>query len=129
MASLRAAAGGQFDAFAAADVHFITVSWVARIDARNFDFSALGAGTEASAQALDQFAAMLAERARIPVDRGSHVSSLASFTGGPPGRSNTPPPPVTAQRRQGETPRDQRFDAYSRLVAEAERQTRKSRKR
>src|SRR5688572_24423989 len=32
----------QADAFAGADLHFATVSWVARIDARSFDFSELG---------------------------------------------------------------------------------------
>ena len=31
-----------FEAYAAADLHFATVLWVARIDARSFDFSVLG---------------------------------------------------------------------------------------
>ncbi|HEY3236488.1 MAG TPA: hypothetical protein VGJ84_17345, partial [Polyangiaceae bacterium] len=42
-AALReSAAVAPLDAFAAADLHFATVFWVARIDARHFDFSALG---------------------------------------------------------------------------------------
>ena len=127
LAAFRASgSAGQFDAFAAADLHFITVAWMARIDARNFDFSALGADIEGTAQALDDLLELLAQRASIPVDRGSHISSVASFTEGGPVRADTPPP-VASQRAPGDAPGDSRFDAYSRIIAEAERQTRQFR--
>ena len=129
LAAFRAAGGtGQFDAFAAADIHFITVPWIARIDARNFDFSILGDKVEGTARALDQLVDMVAQRAGIPVDRGSHTSSVASFAGGGPKRVETPAP-IPSQRAPGEAPQDERFDAYSRMIAEAERQTRKFRRK
>ena len=128
LAAYRASGGGgQFDAFAAADIHFITVPWIARIDARKSDFSVLGDNVEGTAQALDRFVDMLAERSGIPVDRGSHTSSVASFAGGAPRRAETPAP-IPSQRTPGEAQQDERFDAYSRMIGEAERQTRKYRK-
>ena len=70
---------------------------------------------------------MLAQRAGIPGDRGSHTSSVASFAGGGPKRAETPAP-IPSQRAPGEAQQDERFDGYSRMIAEAERQTRKFRK-
>jgi hypothetical protein len=124
VAALRAAQSpGQFDAYAAADVHFITVTWVARIDARHFDFSVVGGEAPSRVQALDRVVALLAERSGVPVDRGGRVSSVASFVGLGPPRSDTPGP-ASAQRVPGPAAQDQEFDAYSRIIADAERQTR-----
>lgn len=107
---------GELDAYAAVDLHFATVMWAARIDVRAFDFSAFGA-VNATAQDLDRLADRVSEHSGVRVDRASRVSSLASFTTAGPHRATTPPPGQVAARR--ETP--ERFDAYSRLVAEAER--------
>ncbi len=60
----------QFDAYAALDLHFKTVLWVARIDARSFDFSMLP-DASGTAQDLDRLADMLAERTRVRVDRAA----------------------------------------------------------
>lgn len=119
------------DAYAAADLHFVTVGWVARIDARAFDFSSVGLPTrDGLAAALDTLVDALAERFELRVDRGSKTSSLLSFTarqnqprqtpmpGGAPASIRSSLPPATA---------DEKFDAYSRFVAEAERRTRRSR--
>ena len=114
----RESASTQLDAFAAADIHFATVLWAARIDARQFDFSGLGGGT-GTAQDLDRLVDLLAERTGLRVDRASKISSVASFTTGGPIRSPTPMPVHGAPQRR-EIP--ERFDAYSRLIAEAERQ-------
>jgi hypothetical protein len=112
------------DAFAAADLHFVTVLWCARIDARHFDFSSLGQVSESAAQDLDRFVDLLAERAGARVDRNIKSSSVASFAARPaPMRSATPAPaPQTARGRDAGS--DDRFDAYSRFIAEAERQAR-----
>jgi hypothetical protein len=106
----------ELDAYAAVDLHFATVMWAARIDTRSFDFSAFGA-VNATAADLDRLAELVSERSGVRIDRASRVSSLASFTTAGPHRTTTPPPGQVALRR--ETP--ERFDAYSRLVAEAER--------
>lgn len=111
-----------FDAFAAADLHFHTVTWFARLDARKLDFSPFGFSSGSVAQDLDDFIDYLAERAQVRVDRGSRTSSIASFTGRPSAaRSLTP----TSQTQPPRAPTDAQFDAYSRLVAEAERQLRR----
>lgn len=115
----ESSSAGPVDAFAAADIHFATVLWAARIDARAFDFSILGAQAGA-AEGLDRLTDLLADRAGIRVDRSSRVSSVASFTTGGPLRSRTPAPGAGPASRR-EVP--ERFDAYSRLIAEAERQT------
>src|SRR6185503_988798 len=92
---------GSFDAFAAADLHFLTVLWVARIDARSFDFAALGMDSQSPAADLDQLVNLLAERANVRVDRSVRVSSLASFAARPaPMRSNSPVPGGPAPARQ-----------------------------
>ena len=123
MAALRASQGGQFDAFPVLDLHFITVTWIARVDARRFDFGPHGDEGQSKVQALDALAARMSDRAAIRVDRGSRVSSLASFCGLGPARPDTPVP--GSVRSGGQPPQDDQFDAYSRLVAEAERQTRR----
>jgi hypothetical protein len=114
-----------FDSYHAADFHFVTVQWAARLDVRGFDFTALGSPNQSPVRSLDELVDWLAEKALVRVDRGSRHSSLASFAARPPPmRSATPgaggPPSV----RPNTTTADERFTAYSRLVAEAERQTR-----
>lgn len=52
-AGVELVAATQLDAFAAADLHFATVLWAARIDARAFDFSILGQAS-GGAQDLDR---------------------------------------------------------------------------
>lgn len=115
-ASVEVVAPTQLDAYAAADLHFATVVWAARIDVRSFDFSIMGVST-GGAQDLDRLVDYLGERLGVRVDRGSRVSSVASFTGGGGSGRTTSPMGVPAPKEVPE-----RFDGYSRLVAEAERQ-------
>lgn len=115
-----------FDSFAAADLHFATVLWVARLDARSFDFSKLGLVGESPASDLDQLVDTLAERAAIRVDRGVRSSSVVSVltqAGGSRGNASGPPVP-----RSKDAATDERFDPYSRVIAEAERLLSHSRK-
>ena len=126
VAAFRASGGGEFDAYAALDVHFITVKWAARIDVRHFNFSVLGDGTPATARSLDELADRIGARAGIRVDRGSRTSSVASFSSAGVPRSETPAP-SSSHRAAGGAPVDERYDGYSRLIAESERQTRKRR--
>lgn len=111
-----------FEAFAAADLHFHSVTWVARIDARSFDFQALGIAAVSPAAALDTLVDRLGLLARVRVDRAARASSIASFTqqaaraGGP-----HPSPPTPMSQRGKEIAGDERFDPYSRVVGEAER--------
>jgi hypothetical protein len=112
-----------FEAFAAADLHFHSVPWVARIDARAFDFRALGIGAASPAAALDTLVDRLALLARVRVDRGARASSIASFT---QQASRTPaqpslPPSLSMSQRAKEVSGDERFDPYSRVIGEAER--------
>jgi len=119
------ASTSQLDAFAAADLHFATVLWAARLDARTFEFSSVDLAGESPASDLDQLVDWLAERAAVRVDRSIRASSLASFTSGSALRRATPMPGAAAQpARPNVPPSDEHFDAYSRLVAEAERQMR-----
>ncbi len=67
-----------FNAYAAADLHFATVVWLARLDARSFDFSALGMASESPASDLDQLVDVLSERSGVRVDRGVRSSSVVS---------------------------------------------------
>ncbi len=110
------------EVFVAADIHFVTVPWLARMDARDCEF--LGQSTDAVnyAERLDHFIDDLAGLARIRVDRNVKTSSLASHTSGTQ-RMATPSPsgPISSRRIAGVT--DEHFDAYSRLVGEAERLT------
>lgn len=114
---------GAGDAFAAADLHFFTVPWVARIDARSFDFSLLGGASEGPARDLDRVVEELARRSGARIDRGSRSSSLLSFTTVPARVATPAPGSLRPVRELGGS--DDRFDAYSRMVAEAERQTRR----
>ncbi|HEX3776354.1 MAG TPA: hypothetical protein VHV51_17900 [Polyangiaceae bacterium] len=102
-----------FEAFTAADLHFATVLWIARIDARSFDFAALGEASESPAQDLDRLVDLLASRAGVRVDRGVRASSVVSVLLQSAGRSIAP--------SSREAASDERFDPYSRVIGEAER--------
>ena len=106
------------DAYAAADIHFATVPWIARIDVRTFDFAPFGQATGTAAD-LDRLVDVLGERTGARVDRASRISSIASFAGTAPSRITTPAPGAVPQPR----PVAERFDFYSRVIAEAERAT------
>jgi hypothetical protein len=110
------------EVFVAADVHFATVPWLARIDARDCEF--LGHGSDAAnyAERLDRFIDDLGQVARIRVDRHLRTSSLASHTAGTQ-RMGTPSPSGPASTRRGFSLTDEHFDAYSRMIGEAERLT------
>ncbi len=107
-----------FEAFAAADLHFATVLWVARIDARSFEFSAFGARSESPAADLDRLVDAIAARTGVRVDRGVRSSSVVSALAQTPGRSLAP---NSAAPRSRESQGDERFDPYSRVIGEAER--------
>jgi len=111
-----------FEAFAAADLHFHSVTWIARIDARSFDFRALGIAAASPAGALDTLVDRLALLARVRVDRAARASSISSFTQqasrGVAAHSATTLP---MSQRGKEVAGDERFDPYSRVVGEAER--------
>ena len=108
-----------FDAYAAADLHFATVPWAARIDARGFDFSSLGLRGESPASDLDQLVDVLAERASVRVDRGVRISSVVSvLMQGASSRTGSSPSQAPRSR---EIAGDDRFDPYSRVIGEAER--------
>jgi hypothetical protein len=112
-----------FEAFAAADLHFHSVTWIARIDARSFDFRALGIAAASPAGALDTLVDRLALLARVRVDRAARASSIASFTqqaskGVAP---HSLPSAAPMSQRAKEVAGDERFDPYSRVVGEAER--------
>jgi hypothetical protein len=120
LAVLREQLGsGGLDAYAAADIHFVTVLWVARIDVRSFDFAPFGLES-GTAHDLDRLVDAIAEHTGVRVDRASRTSSVASFAASAPPRSSTPAPGAPPAPR---VPAE-RFDFYSRIVAEAERQTR-----
>lgn len=107
-----------FQAYAAADLHFATVLWVARLDARSFE-SSLGRSGESPAADLDRLVDTLAERAGVRVDRDVRASSVVStLMQGPSSRGNHSSAPSPRSR---ETVGDERFDPYSRVIAEAER--------
>jgi len=112
---------GVQDVFTAADIHFFTVNWVARIDARDFEFPSSIPAHRNLAERLDHFVDLLAQRCEIRVDRSLRASSLASYTADVQRVPSQSSPP--GSRRQGSSS-DEHFDAYSRLVAEAERQSR-----
>jgi hypothetical protein len=113
-----------FEAFAAADLHFHSVPWVARIDARSFDFRALGIGAASPAGALDTLVDRLALLAKIRVDRAARASSIASFTQQSTrhGAAQSVPASMPMSQRAKEVAGDERFDPYSRVIGEAERQ-------
>lgn len=112
------AVASTFEAFQAADLHFLTAPWVARIDLHSLG----GSAHEASPRALDALADELAERAQARVDRNVRTSSVASLA-----EQAIPRPSGSETSNLRETRReqaDERFDAYSRIIGEAERQAR-----
>jgi hypothetical protein len=115
-----------FEAFAAADLHFHSVTWIARIDARSFDFKSLGVVAASPAGALDMLVDSLGKMAGVRVDRAARASSITSFAQqaakGMPGASQPPPSHAAPHsQRLKEIAGDERFDPYSRVVGEAER--------
>lgn len=114
----ESATPAEFDAFAAADLHFFTVLWFARIDARSFDFSALPEPSGSPAENLDRLLSLIEQRSGARVDRNHRTSSVASFSE-PRGLQRPKSGPLTLSSGKPQT--DERFDAYSRIVAEAER--------
>ena len=112
---------GVTDVFAAADLHFVTVPWIARIDARDLDFPSIVPLQTNAAERLDYLVDWLANQSRVRVDRHLRISSLSSHTVGSRGVAATPQGSVPPPRKSGSSNSDEHFDAYSRLVAEAER--------
>jgi hypothetical protein len=111
-----------FEAFAAADFHFHSVTWIARIDARSFDFRALGIAAASPAGALDTLVDRLALLAKVRVDRAARASSISSFTQqASRGVGPHAVPSLPLSQRGKEVAGDERFDPYSRVVGEAER--------
>ncbi len=115
-----------FESYAAADLHFATVLWAARIDARSFDFSVLGATSESPASDLDELVDELSTRSGVRVDRGVRLSSVVSVLMQNGGTRTGPA--SQAPRSSREPPSDDRFDPYSRVIAEAERKLAQARK-
>lgn len=110
-----------FNAYHAADIHFATVAWSARLDARKLDFSNLDDQSGSRAQKLDRVVQQLAERSNASVDRNIRTSSVASFARRPaPMRRTRTPAPASVPPPSANSG-DPRFDAYSRIIAEAER--------
>lgn len=107
--------------YLAADLHFATVLWSGRLDARVFEF-----GPERTGNLGDDLASVtnvLASRAGVRVDRSVRVSSLASFADQATPVRAASWPPVSGRGKQEAI--DNRFDTYSRLVGEAERLVRR----
>jgi hypothetical protein len=119
----EAASNAPVAAFAAADLHFVTVNWVARIDARRFDFSILGQPGEGAADDLHRLCELLAQRSGARIDRSVRSSSVASFASRPAPMRSLSPVPSSQPGSRRDPSGDERFDAYSRFIAEAERQT------
>ena len=100
------------DEYPAADLHFHTVRWTGRVDARHCDLSAVPGSTGHAPRDLELFLEELAKRSGVQVDRGARMSSLASYAS-------------ERQRRVTPVPGDgleaapDPFDNYSCLVADA----------
>lgn len=103
--------------FLAADLHFATVRWIARLDSRGFDFGPTRSGNVAVD--LSNVTNQLAARAGVRVDRNVRSSSVASFAEQPVSMRGASWPPASRQRKTGAA--DVRFDSYSRVLGEAER--------
>jgi hypothetical protein len=110
------------EVFAAADLHFVTVTWMGRIDARDFEFPASVPASDSLADRLDWLVDEIAARSGIHVDRHVRISNLASHTAGARPSGGTASLGAVSQRSAMGS--DEHFDAYSRLVAEAERRRR-----
>ena len=77
------------------------------------------AGLEHGPRALDALVDTIAERGGVRVDRVARTSSVAAFVEQPaPLRSQSPAPQSLREQT------DERFDPYSRVIGEAERQLR-----
>jgi hypothetical protein len=105
----------------AADLHFSTVLWMARIDARIFDFGPARTGNVALD--LANLTNLLAQKGNVRVDRNVRTSSVASFAEQPLPLRGASWPPATQRVRDAV---DARFDSYSRVVGEAERLARRA---
>lgn len=120
--SFREAHAASQVGYLAADLHFATVLWVARIDTRIFDFGPERTGNVAAD--LASLTNVLAMKCGVRIDRGVRTSSLASFADQPaPMRAQSWPPPSHRAKTEAA---DNRFDTYSRLVGEAERLARRN---
>ncbi len=108
--------------YLAADLHFATVIWIARIDSRVFDFGSVRSGTVTVD--LSTLTNTLAERAGVRVDRSVRASSVASFAEQPATMRGLSLPPSTLRSRGDAA--DGRFDSYSRVLGEAERLARRA---
>lgn len=108
--------------YLAADLHFATVVWIARVDSRVFDFG--GARSGNVAVDLSTLTNTLAARAGVRVDRNVRVSSVASFAEQPAPMSGPSLPPSTLRGKSDAA--DARFDSYSRVLGEAERIARRA---
>jgi hypothetical protein len=108
--------------YLAADLHFATVLWVARIDTRVFDFGDDRPSNVAAE--LDAVVDAIAERAGVRVDRAVKTSNVAAAGEQPLNRRAASWPPLSV--RMKEEAQDQRFDTYSRLIGEAERLARQN---
>ncbi len=114
-------AGPGPDADPVLDLHFVTVPWVARLDSRVTDLGAFGLPPR-RAESLDRVATLLSDASGVRVDRGARLSSLWSYTDrAVRGASRAPggSTPPGSGRVRGVV--DPRFDAYSLMVAAAER--------
>ena len=107
--------------YLAADLHFSTVLWIARIDTRAFDFGP-GRGSNVALE-LKSLTNLLSERSGVRVDRNVRTSSVASFAEQPASLRGASWPPVSQRAREA---LDARFDSYSRVLGEAERLARRS---
>lgn len=107
--------------YLAADLHFATVLWIARIDSRVFDFGPGRSGNVAVD--LSNLTNLLAARAGVRVDRNVRSSSVASFAEQPAAMRGASLPPSTLRGKSDAA--DARFDSYSRVLGEAERLARR----
>jgi hypothetical protein len=108
--------------YLAADLHFATVLWIARLDSRLLDFGEGRTGNVAVD--LAHLTNELAAKAGVRVDRNVRASSVASFAEQPAsirGAMSWPPASL-----RGKEAVDGRFDAYSRVLGEAERLARRA---
>ena len=109
--------------YLAADLHFATVLWIARLDSRVFDFGSERTGNLAAD--LASLTNLLAAKAGVRVDRGVKASSVASFAEQPASLRGMSWPPASLRNKTEVG--DARFDSYSRVLGEAERLARRAR--
>ncbi|HET9954331.1 MAG TPA: hypothetical protein VFQ61_07500 [Polyangiaceae bacterium] len=104
-----------FDSYQAADFHFVGVLWIGRLSLRE-----LGSAAATPPRILEQLVDQIALQAHVRVDRASRTSSVASFVeqAAPLRTMSSEPPGLREARRELG---DQRFDPYSRVIGEAER--------